>query len=464
MEETRQAPTPEERHRAISETRKELAAEANAALHEASEEIATEASVRAGVQVEEAERWDGVNTDDEAIQNVLTRSVVQIIVRDELEKKLKSGRKLRVKLGIDPTGPQIHLGRSVTLHKMRQFQDLGHQVVLIIGDFTGLVGDASDKDAARPMLSREQIESNMATYIDQMGKILDLAKVEFRYNSQWLAPLNFNDVIKLAAQFTVAQMIQRENFSDRWEQGKPIGLQELLYPLMQGFDSVAIEADLELGGTDQLFNLLAGRALQEDFGQQPQSVLCTMMIEGTDGRKMSTTWGNSIYINDPPRDQFGKIMSMRDDIIPIYFEAATQVPMDEVRSLKEGLVNGTLHPMDAKKRLAWEIVRMYHGQAAADQARTDFELQFQQKALPTQVPLVPLERGRGDKANAQGEVGILDLLINTGLAPNRKQAQRLVEQGGVRVDDERVTTRDHLVKPAQGMVLKAGRNFVKLED
>src|SRR6478735_4314379 len=248
MEETTKLPMPEERHREMSETRKEVAAEANAALQEASEEIATEAEVRAGVKVEEAERWDGVNTDDEAIHNVLTRAVVEIIVREELEKKLKSGRKLRVKLGIDPTGPQLHLGRSVTLHKMRQYQDLGHQVVLIIGDFTALVGDASDKDSSRPMLSREQIETNMATYKEQMGKILDLDKVEFRYNSEWLAPLNFNDVIKLASKFTVAQMIQRENFSDRWEAGKPIGLHELLYPLMQGYDSVAIEADVEIGG------------------------------------------------------------------------------------------------------------------------------------------------------------------------------------------------------------------------
>src|SRR5207253_7490502 len=223
-----------------------------------------------------------------------------------------------VKLGIDPTGPLLHLGHSVQLLKLRQLQDLGHQVVLIIGDFTALVGDASDKDAQRPMLSREQIETNMATYKEQIGKILDLDKVEFAYNSQWLASLNFNDVIRLASKFTVAQMIQRENFSERWEQGKPIGLHELLYPLMQGFDSVAIEADAELGGTDQLFNLMAGRALQEDIGQQPQSVMTMNMIPGTDGRKMSTTWATAIYILDEPRDQFGKRMSMHDDVIMFY--------------------------------------------------------------------------------------------------------------------------------------------------
>src|SRR5689334_7978622 len=280
---------------------------------EAAEELSdleAEAQARADMKLEEAERWEGINTNDAVVQEILTRGVVDAIVREDLEKSLRSGRKLRVKLGIDPTGPLLHIGRTVPLFKLRQLQDLGHQVVLIIGDLTAVVGDASDKDAQRPMLSRDQIERNMATYKEQIGKILDLDKVQFRYNSQWLQPLTLADVIRLASKFTVAQMIQRENFSDRWEQGKPIGLHELLYPLMQGFDSVAIEADVELRGTDQLFNLLAGRALQEDFGQQPQSVVTMNMIPGTDGRKMSTTWGNAIYILDEPRDQFGKIMSM----------------------------------------------------------------------------------------------------------------------------------------------------------
>ena len=410
MEDTRQVTTPEQLHSDLRETRKEMSAEAEAAGAEENSEIATEAEVRSGLQVEEAERWGGVKVDDAAIREVMTRGVVDIIVREEFEKSLRSGRKLRVKLGIDPTGPALTLGRTVPLFKLRQLQDLGHQVVLIIGDMTAVVGDASDKDAQRPMLSRDQIERNMTTYKEQVGKILDLDKVEFRYNSQWLQPLTLADVIRLASKFTVAQMIQRENFSDRWEQGKPIGLHELLYPLMQGFDSVAIEADAELGGTDQLFNLLAGRALQEDFGQQPQAVITMNMIPGTDGRKMSTSWGNAIYILDEPRDQFGKMMSMHDDVIPIYLESCTLVPMEEVERIERGLADGSVHPMEAKKRLAWEIVRMYHGEAAADAARTDFERQFQERGLPTEVPVVPVDRARGARSNEAGEVGILDLL------------------------------------------------------
>ena len=403
-----------------------------------------------------------VNVNEEKIQEILTRAVAEIHVREELEQRLRSGRKLRVKLGIDPTGPLLHLGRSVPLFKLRQFQDLGHQVVLIIGDFTALVGDASDKDAMRPMLTREQIEQNMATYKEQVGKILDLDKVEFRHNSEWLRPLNFNDVINLASKFTVAQMIQRENFSDRWDAAKPIGLHELLYPIMQGYDSLAIEADVELGGTDQLFNLMTGRALQEDFGQPPQSVLCINMISGTDGRKMSTSWNNTIYILDEPREQFGKIMSMSDHVIPVFMESCTRMPMEEVLHVKEGIESGVVHPMDAKKRLAHEIVRIYHGDEAAEAAQRDFERQFQERGMPADVPVVPLARARGEKANERREIGILDLLINTGIAPNRKQAQRLVEQGGVRINDERITDREHVVAPVQGMVIRSGRTFVRI--
>ncbi len=427
-------------------------------------DLEAEAQARADVKLEEAERWEGVNTSDAVVQEILTRGVVDAIVREDLAKALRSGRKLRVKLGIDPTGPLLHIGRSVPLFKLRQYQQAGHQVVLIIGDGTALVGDASDKDSERPLLTYEQIEQNMATYKEQVGKVLDLDKVEFRYNGDWLLKLGLKDIIRLASKFTVAQMIQRENFSDRWDAGKPIGLHEILYPLMQGFDSVAIESDVELGGTDQLFNLMAGRALQEDFNQPPQAVMTLQMIPGTDGRKMSTSWGNAVWILDEPRDQFGKIMSMGDHIIPTYMEAITTMPMEEVERFKLGFEDGTTHPMDAKKRLAWEIVNLYHGKEAADRAKSDFEAQFQQRGLPTDIPEVPLSRAVSGKAGEQGELGILDLLINTGLAPNRKQAQRLVEQGGVKVDDEKVSDRAHMVTPVAGMIVKAGRNFVRLVD
>ena len=463
MENTRQATTPEELHSDLRETREEVAAVARAEDAEITEEIATEATVRAGGHTEEAESWTEMSASEEAIQELMTRGVVDIIVRDEFEKKLRSGRKLRVKLGIDPTGPLLHIGRSVPLFKLRQFQELGHQVVLIIGDFTAIVGDASDKDAQRLMLTRDQIERNMETYREQIGHILDIDKVEFSYNSQWLAPLTFNDVIRLASKFTVAQMIQRENFSDRWDAGKPIGLHELLYPLMQGFDSVAIEADVELGGTDQLFNLMAGRALQEDFGQSPQTVMTVNMIEGTDGRKMSTSWGNAIFLLDEPRDQFGKIMSMSDHVLPTYLESVTRIPMVEVKAMVQQLEDESVNPIEIKKRLAWEIVKMYHGEAAADQARDDFERQFQRGELPSQMPVVPVDKALSQKANDDGTIGLLDLLINIGLAPSRKHAQRLVEQGAVRINDVAFTDRETIVKPAEGMIIKAGRSYVRIE-
>lgn len=468
MEDTRQVQTPEGLHSELREVRRETEAEAVSAGSEETEELAAEATTRAGVVVEEAEMWGGVDTSDEAIREVLSRAVVDVIVREDLEKKLRSGRKLRVKLGIDPTGPLLHIGRGVPLFKLRQFQEMGHQVVLIVGDSTALVGDASDKDASRPMLSREQIEKNMETYKEQVGRILDLDKVEFRYNSQWLAPLNFNDVIRLASKFTVAQMIQRENFSERWDAGSPIGLHEILYPLMQGFDSVAIEADLEIGGTDQLFNLMAGRRLQEDFGQPPQSVMTMNMIPGTDGRKMSTTWGNTIFMLDDPKEQFGKIMSMGDEVIALYMESCTRLPMGEVEYVMRGLEvgDGSVHPMEAKKRLAWEIVQMYHGEEAANGAREEFERQFQRGELPTQIPIVSFEQAfhLTSSFREYSHISTLvdSLLINSGLAPSRKHAQRLLAQGAVRINDKVITDPFERVKFTEGMIIKAGRSYVKI--
>jgi tyrosyl-tRNA synthetase len=472
----RQVTTPEQLHAELREERRETEALAVAEQAEELVEIAAEAEARADVVTEEAQMWGGVDTDENKIYELLNRAVVDVIVREELHKKLRSGRKLRVKLGIDPTGPHLHMGRTVPLFKLRQFQDMGHQIVLIIGDFTARVGDASDKDSMRPMLTDEQIERNMATYKQQIGKILDLSKVEFRFNSQWLAPLTFADVIRLASRFTVAQMIQRENFSDRWEQGKPIGLHELLYPIMQGFDSVAIEADVEIGGTDQLFNLLAGRTLQEDAGQPPQDIMTLKMIPGTDGRKMSTTWGNAIYIEDDPDDQFGKVMSMNDDVIVLWMEACTRMPWDEVKHIAQALERGSVHPMDAKKRLAWEIVKTYHGEDAANRAREDFERQFQKRTLPTQIPVVPIEKALAQKADERGEIGILDLLVNTGLAPSRKHATRLVEQRAVRLlrptegdaevnveSGQLITDREQRVRPEPGLIIKVGRSFVRIE-
>ncbi len=393
--------------------------------------------------------------DEEIIQDILTRGTVDVIVREDIEKTLRSGRQLRVKFGIDPTSSKVHLGRAVPIRKMRQFQRLGHQIIIIIGDFTGMLGDASDKDATRVMLTREQVRANMATYIEQIKGILDAGGVEFRHNSEWLDALRFSEIIGLASQFTVAQMLQRENFAERWRDEKPIGLQEMLYPLLQGYDSVAIEADVELGGTDQLFNLLAGRTIQKAYGQKPQDILTNQLIPGLDGRKMSSSWGNTTNIVDDPTDMFGKLMSISDEQMPIYFEMTTDLPLSEVASIKEAIEKGELHPMEAKKRLAAEVVKLYHGQAAADEARAGFEKVFQQRALPEEIPAILLK----DDAPRS----ILDLLIQTGLAPSRKQARQLVDGGGVSIDGAKVTDIAAQITPMPGMVVKKGsRNFVKL--
>jgi len=395
-----------------------------------------------------------ISTDEVAIQDILTRGVVDVIVREDLAKLLRSGRQLRVKLGIDPTSSKIHIGRAVAIRKLRQFQKLGHQAVIIIGDVTGQLGDASDKDATRPMLTAAQVGQNMATYIDQIRSILDQGEVEFRFNSEWLGQMNFAALIGLASQFTVAQMIQRENFKQRWEDDKPIGLQEFLYPLMQGYDSVAVRADIELGGTDQLFNLTAGRVIQKAYGQNPQQIITNMMIMGLDGRKMSSSWGNTINIIDAPADMYGKVMSLSDEQIVDYFVATTEVPLAEIEQIRVDLAAGQ-NPMLAKKRLASEIVRLYHGDVGAEAGAQHFATVFQDKGLPDEIPTAQL---------ACESTNILDLLLKCGLAPSRKEARRLVEQGGVSLDEQKVSDPNASVEPVAGLIVRAGkRRFVKIE-
>ena len=396
-----------------------------------------------------------VSTDDAGIREVLERGVEIIEVRADLEKELRSGRRLRVKLGIDPTGPRLHIGRAVTLRKMRQFQRLGHQAVLIVGDMTALIGDASDKDAERPMLTSEQVRENMRTYVQQIGLVVDVDKAEFQYNSTWLDALSFKDVIQLAKHFSVAQMIQRENFRNRWDEGERIGLHELLYPLMQGYDSVAIKADVELGGTDQLFNVMAGRKLQEVFEQKPQNILLTGMVLGLDGRKMSTSWGNGVFINDAPVDQYGKMMSASDELIVPYLESCTDVPMDEVRTIAADLQSGAAHPKEVKKFLAWQIVNLYHGADAANFAQAEFEKVFEQRSAPSDIPAVTVPAV---------ETRVVDLLLATGQAPSKGQARRVIEQGGVEIDEQRITDVNATVLPRDGMLIKFGRrSFVRLQ-
>jgi len=385
------------------------------------------------------------------IDELLTRGVTQAIVREELEKKLREGKKLRVKLGIDPTGPLLHLGRAVPLLKLRAFQRLGHLPVIIIGDFTGLVGDASDKDAERRMLRSSEIEANMAGYLDQMGRILDMDKVEVHYNSTWLSTMSFEDVTRLADNFSVAEMLDRENFSKRYEQGKRISLREFFYPLMQGYDSVAVKADVELGGNDQLFNLLAGRTIQKAHGQSPQDLMTFGMLEGTDGRKMSTTYDNIIAIVDPPDQQFGQVMRLKDELILTYFKLCTDESLEKIRDLQKELELG-LNPMEAKLSLAETIVTLYHSKKDAEKAREGFIKVFRRKEVPDEIP---------ERVVAAGAWVLPALLAETGLAPSRSEAGRLIRSGGVRIDGVKSTDIGHTVElAAESILLQVGKRRI----
>jgi tyrosyl-tRNA synthetase len=384
-------------------------------------------------------RTPEVNTDPAAVDAVLSRGVAEVIVKDELRKKMLSGERLRIKLGIDPTSPDLHIGRAVPLLKLRDFQKLGHQVVFIVGDFTAVIGDTSDKDSERPMLARETIEHNKQKYFEQAGKLLDLSQVELRYNSEWLGPLTYREIGEHADLFSVAEFVARENIAKRLEAGKRVSLREMLYPLMQGYDSVAIEADVELGGTDQKFNLLAGRTMQGKLGQQPQSILMNPLIEGTDGRKMSSSWGNTITLTMTPGDMYGKVMSMGDGQIATYFELCTRVPMGEVQEIVE------THPKDAKMRLAREIVSMYHSTDAAEKAEADWQNTFSEGGAPEDAPTVPPGKLR-------------DLVKDV----STSELRRLVEQGAVSyVGGDKITSIDADI--ASGTIRIGKHRFLKVE-
>lgn len=382
-------------------------------------------------------------------ENVLNRGVEEIIDRNNLEKKLASGRKLRVKLGIDPTSPNIHLGRSIPLLKLKDFQDLGHQIVFIIGDFTGIIGDTSDKDSERPMLSAEVVRHNLETYIKQAAKIIDIDKAEIYHNSEWLGELKYQDIGSQADAFSLNEFISRENISRRLEAGKRVSLRELLYPLMQGYDSVKIKADVEIGGTDQRFNLLAGRDLQRLYGQEPQDILTNPLIEGLDGRKMSSSFGNTVNLLDPANDMFGKIMSLKDEFIIKYFTLLTRVDLEKVSSYENDLKQGA-NPRDIKLQLAQEIVSMYHGEKEAINAREYFIKTISNKELPDNMPeLKPTN------------YNLVAILKESGLASSNTEGRRIIEQGGVKIDGEVVKDFNYQVKV--GEVLQKGKfNFLKV--
>ncbi len=382
-------------------------------------------------------------------EELLTRGVEEIIDRANLEKKLKSGKKLRVKLGTDPTSPNVHLGRSIPLLKLRDFQKLGHQIIFIIGDFTGVIGDTSDKDSERPMLSKETIAANLKTYISQVSKIIDIDKTEIHYNSEWLSKLNYNDISQQANIFSLNEFISRDNISRRLKAGKRVSLRELLYPLMQGYDSVVVKADVEVGGTDQRFNLLAGRDIQKAYQQEPQDIITNPLIEGLDGRKMSSSFGNTVNLLDPPNDMFGKIMTLNDEFIIKYFTLLTRVDEKIILKHETDLRNGK-NPRDIKIDLAFEIVRMYHSEALATEAKAYFSNTFSSKKTPSDI-----------SEFKPSDYNIVSILVESKLTKSKTEARRVIEQGGVRVDSKTIDDINYEVS-APGTLQKGKLNFLKI--
>ena len=400
------------------------------------------------------------SSNEQKIEELLTRGVAEVIDREHLKKRLLAGEKLRVKLGIDPTSPNLHLGRSVPLLKLRDFQELEHDIVFIVGDFTGIIGDTSDKEAERPMLSSETIAENLKSYVDQAAKILDISKVEVRHNSEWLGQLTYKEIGEQADAFSLAEFIARENVKKRLEAGKRVSLRELLYPLMQGYDSVAVKADVELGGTDQRFNLLAGRTMQPKYDQAPQDILMTNLILGTDGRKMSSSWGNTINLLDTPNDMFGKCMSIPDELIMDYFTHCTRVPMEEIAKFAEDIVTGG-NPRDAKLRLAKEIVMLYHGAEAGAAAEQYFVETFSKGVIPTEIPVHKVEYVEA----LEGYENVESFIARVGLAESKGDARRKIEQGGVSLDGEKIVVGSRMFSKEsdENKVLKVGKkDFVKI--
>ncbi|MBR3627676.1 MAG: tyrosine--tRNA ligase [Elusimicrobia bacterium] len=377
--------------------------------------------------------------------SLIRRGTNEIISEEELAKKLASGKKLRIKLGVDPTAPDLHLGHSVIINKLKVFQDLGHQIVFLIGDFTARIGDPSGRSATRPMMTEEQIMKNIKTYQDQVFKILDREKTEVVFNSKWLNALGIEGLLKLASKHTVAQMLVRDDFEKRFKADIPISIVEFMYPLLQAYDSVALQADVELGGNDQKFNLLLGRDMQRDAGQEPQVVITMPLLVGTDGvKKMSKSYNNYIALNDKPQDMFGKLMSISDELMMFYYELLTQENLDEIKQM---------HPKEAKMKLGMIIVERYWGKEAAENAKNEFNKIFANKDLPTEI-----EEYKCDK----DKIKLSELLFVAKMVSSKNEARRLIEQGGAKVDNEKVTS-DTEIEIKNGMILQAGkRKFKKI--
>jgi tyrosyl-tRNA synthetase len=387
----------------------------------------------------------------------IERGTEEILVLDELKDKLALDRPLRIKAGFDPTAPDLHLGHTVLINKLRQFQDLGHEAIFLIGDFTGMIGDPSGKNATRPSLTAEEVAANAETYKEQIFKILDPDKTRIAFNSEWMDKLDAADLIRLAARNTVARMLERDDFSKRYAANQPIAIHEFLYPLVQGYDSVALEADVELGGTDQKFNLLMGRQLQQAYGQTPQVVLTMPLLEGLDGvNKMSKSLDNYIGITDAPDDMFGKLMSVSDELMWRYFELLSFRPLDELAVLRQRIQGGE-NPRDIKFELAKELVGRFHGTSAADKALDSFITRFRNNEMPEDMPEVALESG-ADRA-----LGIAHVLQQAGLVASTSEAFRMLKQGAVRIDGERVEDRDTSISAGTTHVFQVGkRRFARV--
>ena len=383
---------------------------------------------------------------EQAVQTI-RRGCEELIVEEELAKKLASGRKLRVKLGLDPTAPDLHLGHTVVINKLRDFQLLGHQVQFLIGDFTGMIGDPTGKNQTRPPLSREEIQANARSYREQVFKILDPDKTQILFNSEWSDQLGAEGMIRLAARYTVARILEREDFSKRFKRNQPIAVHELLYPLMQGYDSVAMKADVELGGTDQKFNLLVGRELQKDYGQEPQCILTMPLLEGLDGNeKMSKSLGNYVGIAEPPGEIFGKLMSISDPLMWRYIELLSFEPVSTVKKWREEIKRGR-NPKEIKLLFAKEIVARFHSKDQAERAEAEFEARFRRGELPQNIT-----------EKVVNETAIIKLLKQAGLVPSANEAARMIEQGGVRINGEKVSDRNLKFRRGETLVIQVGKH------
>ncbi|MEK6917761.1 MAG: tyrosine--tRNA ligase [Nanoarchaeota archaeon] len=389
--------------------------------------------------------------------NEFRRGTVDILTEEELVRKLKQNRPLNVKFGVDPTAPDIHLGHTVPLQKLKQFQDLGHNVQLIIGDYTAMIGDPSGRNETRPTLTREEIEDNMETYQKQVFKVLDSNKTSLVYNSQWLEEFSGTDVIKLGSKYTVQQLLQRRDFGERIKQNRPLSVTELLYPLLVGYDSVHLKSDVEIGGTDQLFNFMASREIQKAYGQEPEIIITLPLLEGVDGvKKMSKSFGNAIGVNDDPNDMYGKIMSISDDLMLKYYELLSETSLEEFQKIREAISSGSVNPMEYKQRLAREIVSRYHEQNLALSAEERFNYVHRRKNVPEK-----LEEQVIKYSTSEEELSIVKVLRQMGRINSNSEARRLIEQGGVRLDGETINDMNYVVSPQDGQVVQIGKRYFR---